>query len=207
MIKLDIKNYPQNQVQEMGYMSQKYITITVLKIFWFNLIMLTVFFIQATGWFYRLDFNLCQLALDLKHIEDAPRPLYPFLGLTVEENRFLELINMERSHKGLPPLILNPDLARLARGKSLDMVNNNYFDHESPVYGKLEDMLKSAGINYRLAAENIGRGNSVVTVHAVMMDSNSHRQAILGRSYRQVGIGVVHIRNGGIIVTEIFLDP
>lgn len=128
-------------------------------------------------------------------------------GPTREESQLLDLINRERSQKGLPLLTLDPTLVRLARQKSQDMVENNYFGHESPTYGKVGDMLKAAGVKYRLAAENIGRGSSVATVHAMMMSSGPHRAAILNRKYSQVGIGVVRTRNGGVMVTEIFVAP
>ncbi|TDA69916.1 MAG: hypothetical protein D9V47_03770 [Clostridia bacterium] len=128
-------------------------------------------------------------------------------GLTREESQLLDLINRERSQKGLPLLTLDPTLVRLARQKSQDMVDNNYFGHESPTYGKVGDMLKAAGVKYRLAAENIGRGSSVATVHAMMMGSGPHRAAILSGKYSQVGVGVVRTRSGGVMVTEIFVAP
>lgn len=136
-----------------------------------------------------------------------PAPSSTASGLTREESQLLDLINRERTRRGLPLLTVNPTLVELARQKSQDMVDNNYFGHESPTYGKVEDMLKAAEVKYRLVAENIGRGNSVATVHAMMMDSGPHRAAILNKNYRQVGVGVVRTRTGGVMVTEIFVAP
>lgn len=128
-------------------------------------------------------------------------------GLTREESQLLDLINQERSQKGLPSLTSDSTLVRLARQKSQDMVDNNYFGHESPTYGKVGDMLKAAGVKYRLAAENIGQGGNVATVHGMMMDSGPHRAAVLNGKYSQVGVGVVRTRSGGVMVTEIFVAP
>lgn len=125
--------------------------------------------------------------------------------LTREEEKLLDLINRERSKKHLPPLKVDAQLTRVARLKSEDMLENGYFGHSSPTYGKLGDMLKEEGIQYRYAAENIGRGGTVENVHGMMMDSSVHRNAILGRRYTLVGLGVVRTSRGGVIVTEIFV--
>lgn len=125
--------------------------------------------------------------------------------LTREEEKLLDLINRERSKKHLPPLKVDAQLTRVARLKSEDMLENGYFGHSSPTYGKLGDMLKEEGIQYRYAAENIGRGGTVENVHGMMMDSSVHRNAILGRKYTLIGLGVVRTSRGGVIVTEIFV--
>jgi len=51
------------------------------------------------------------------------------------------------------------ELQRVAKEKARDMVNNNYFSHTSPVYGSPFEMMKSYGISYKTAGENIA-GNS-----------------------------------------------
>ena len=50
------------------------------------------------------------------------------------------------------------ELQRVARVKSCDMAQKDYFSHHSPKYGSPFDMMKQFGINYRSAGENIASG-------------------------------------------------
>jgi uncharacterized YkwD family protein len=102
------------------------------------------------------------------------------------------LVNEQRAKNGLAPLTLNEKLSDVARTKSQDMHDNNYFDHTSPTYGSPFDMMHSFGINYRAAGENIAMGYA--TPEAVMtgwMNSPGHRANILNASYTQIGVGYV----------------
>ena len=46
----------------------------------------------------------------------------------------------------------------MARYKSQDMHDRGYFAHNSPTYGSPFDMIKSFGLSYRTAGENIAKG-------------------------------------------------
>ncbi|MBQ2931950.1 MAG: hypothetical protein IJE62_03780 [Clostridia bacterium] len=64
--------------------------------------------------------------------------------------------------------------------------------HTSPVYGSPFDMMKSFGISYKTAGENIARGQA--TPQAVVngwMNSAGHRANILNASYNTIGVGYV----------------
>ena len=108
------------------------------------------------------------------------------------EQQVLELVNEQRAAIGLSPLTLSTELSNAARAKSQDMSDNNYFSHTSPSYGSPFDMLKSFGISYSTAGENIAMGYA--TPQAVMnawMNSAGHRANILNSSFTQIGIGYV----------------
>lgn len=108
------------------------------------------------------------------------------------EERVAELVNQQRAANGLKPVTLSAELSKAARAKSQDMHDNRYFAHESPTYGSPFDMLKSFGISYRTAGENIAMGYA--TPEAVMnawMNSTGHRANILNASYTQIGVGYV----------------
>ena len=45
------------------------------------------------------------------------------------------LINAQRTKNGLPALKIDLEVQNVARIKAQDMVNNNYFSHNSPTYG------------------------------------------------------------------------
>ena len=104
-----------------------------------------------------------------------------------------ELVNEYREENGLKPLTISADLSVKARVKSTDMLENNYFNHISPTYGSPFDLMKSLGITYRTAGENIAMGYK--TAEAVVnawMNSPSHRANILSSNYTSMGIGHVN---------------
>jgi len=108
------------------------------------------------------------------------------------ENEVIRLVNEQRAKNGLKSLTANWELSRVARYKSQDMVDNRYFSHTSPTYGTPFQMIKSFGISFRTAGENIAYGQR--TPQAVVnawMNSNGHRANILNASYTQIGVGYV----------------
>lgn len=108
------------------------------------------------------------------------------------EQQVAALVNEQRAANGLAPLTLSTQLSNVARTKSQDMHDNNYFSHTSPTYGSPFDMLKAFGISYRTAGENIAMGQA--TPQAVMtgwMNSAGHRANILNPSFTQIGVGYV----------------
>ena len=87
---------------------------------------------------------------------------------------------------------MNTELSKVARTKSEDMKNKNYFDHNSPTYGSPFDMMKSFGISYTSAGENIAMGQKTPEqVVQAWMDSPGHRANIMNSSFTQIGVGYV----------------
>ena len=130
-----------------------------------------------------------------------PDLIYPGQVLTIPttdssvlsyEKEVVRLVNEIRVQKGLKELTYNWELSRVARYKSQDMKDNRYFSHTSPVYGTPFQMMKSFGITYRSAGENIARGqtSSQAVVNA-WMNSSGHRANILSTSFTQIGVGYV----------------
>ena len=108
------------------------------------------------------------------------------------EVEVIRLVNLERSKRGLRPLEEDWQLSRVARYKSQDMHDNRYFSHTSPVYGTPFQMMKSFGISYRSAGENIAKGQ--LTPQAVVdawMNSSGHRANILNTFFTHIGVGYV----------------
>lgn len=106
------------------------------------------------------------------------------------EKKVVDLVNDIRTQNGLSALTLNTELSAVARTKSEDMRDKHYFDHTSPTYGTPFEMMKSFGISYRTAGENIAMGQQ--TPEAVVnawMNSDGHRANILNSSFTQIGVG------------------
>ncbi len=130
-----------------------------------------------------------------------PNLIYPGDVLTIPttdsavrayEQEVIRLVNAERAKYGLAPLTENWELSRVARWKSQDMKDRGYFSHTSPTYGTPFQMLRTFGLSYRSAGENIAMGYA--TPAAVVngwMNSEGHRANILSASYTQIGVGYV----------------
>ena len=113
------------------------------------------------------------------------------------EQEVIRLVNVERTKQGLKELKYDWELARVARYKSEDMRDNNYFSHNSPVYGSPFDMMKNFGINYKAAGENIAKGQSTPEqVVKAWMNSSGHRANILSTKFTHIGVG--YAKNGHI---------
>ena len=106
------------------------------------------------------------------------------------EQEVVRLVNARRAQNGLKPLAENWELSRVARYKSADMAGKRYFSHESPTYGSPYQMMRSFGISFRSAGENIAYGQRTpAAVVAAWMNSSGHRANILNSSYTQIGVG------------------
>lgn len=113
-------------------------------------------------------------------------------AVTQYEQEVIRLVNEIRVQNGLSALTYNWELSRVARYKSQDMVDNRYFSHTSPTYGTPFQMIRSFGLSYRSAGENIAYGQR--TPQAVVnawMNSSGHRANILSSSFTQIGVGYV----------------
>lgn len=106
------------------------------------------------------------------------------------EQEVVRLVNVERSKQGLSALKYDWELARVARYKSEDMRDRNYFNHNSPTYGTPFDMIKNFGIKYKSAGENIAKGQTTPgQVVKSWMNSSGHRANILSSKFTHIGVG------------------
>ncbi|GAF09888.1 CAP domain-containing protein [Paenibacillus pini] len=101
----------------------------------------------------------------------------------------ITLVNQERSKAGLNALSENTKLSAMALDKAKDMYNNNYFDHNSPTYGSPFDMMKTYGISYSYAGENIAKGQKTpADVMNAWMNSEGHKANILSKNFTTIGV-------------------
>lgn len=122
------------------------------------------------------------------------------------ESEVARLVNVQRANAGLAPLKLNWEMSRVARIKSQDMINKNYFSHISPTYGSPFSMMEDYGIRFSAAGENIAMGQR--TPQEVMnawMNSSGHRANILNPSYNQIGVGLAKTSSGVCYWTQEFI--
>jgi uncharacterized protein YkwD len=110
------------------------------------------------------------------------------------------LVNRERTTRGLKPLALQGQLSAASLGFSALMVREQFFSHVAPDGTDMVDRLSRAGyIRNNLSGwnvgENIGWGTGSYATPAEMvkawMDSPGHRENILNKEFREIGIGVI----------------
>jgi uncharacterized YkwD family protein/spore coat assembly protein SafA len=127
-----------------------------------------------------------------------PNLIYPGQKVTIPiidsvksiENQVIQLTNQQRAKNGLPALKADWELSRVARYKSVDMRDKNYFSHTSPTYGSPFTMMKNFGVSYRTAAENIAAGQRTPQeVVNAWMNSPGHRANILKSDITHIGVG------------------
>lgn len=126
-------------------------------------------------------------------------------GATTEEIELLRLINIQRAQNGLSELKFDAELQKVAKIKAQDLVNNNYFSHNSPTYGSPFEMMKSFGIMYKAAGENIAGNSTLQGAVTAWMNSDGHRANILSNAYNYTGIGVVESPKYGKVMVQMFI--
>lgn len=131
-------------------------------------------------------------------------------NLNSYEQQVLDSINNIRAANGLGPLAASQTLTNIARSRSADMLSRGYFSHYTPEGLNIFNILKSNGISYRNAGENLAHSQpaSAGTPQAfadAWMNSPTHRANILRGEYGQIGIGLAE--NGGRrVVTTVFMN-
>lgn len=123
-----------------------------------------------------------------------------------DEQTILNLVNKARKEAGLNELKTDSEIMRVAEIKAQDMEDNNYFSHTSPTYGSPFDMLKSFGVSYKSAGENIAGHSNATKAFEAWMDSPGHKANILNSSYNYTGIGVVESDRYGKMLVQMFVE-
>jgi len=129
----------------------------------------------------------------------------PTTNLTSDELEVFNLINEQRAKNGLSALKVDLEVQNVARIKAQDMVNNNYFSHNSPTYGSPFDMLKSFKVSYKTAGENIAGNSSNKAAVTAWMNSSGHKANILNSSFNYTGIGIANGSKYGKIYVQMFI--
>jgi uncharacterized protein YkwD len=131
------------------------------------------------------------LAVSARAGADAVTPTQPLTtggaSATPSELAVVRVMNSVRASNGVPPLRIGRALTRAARSHSADMVRRNYFDH-----GAFVRRLRSFGVGARYVGENLASGTLPLPAAEIVhmwIASPPHRQNLLDRGFRRVGVG------------------
>jgi len=127
------------------------------------------------------------------------------VSLTADEKQMLDLVNKERTSRGLAALKANLTLTQVARAHSQDMINRSYFSHTNPDGKSSFDRMKAAGVTYQTAGENLAGAPNAQTAHTNLMNSSGHRANILKPNFTEVGIGIIDGGRYGKMFTQNFI--
>lgn len=108
----------------------------------------------------------------------------------------LQETNEQRLANNTSALTLNYQLSAAAQAKAQDMVNRNYWSHDTPDGSAPWAFIINHGYQYQKAGENLAHGfdNDSETVLG-WMNSPSHRNNLLDESYTEVGFGIANSNN------------
>lgn len=134
----------------------------------------------------------------------------PVAALNELEASLFDYVNAERAANGLAPVEFDPDLLPIARERAAEQVPLVGLSHYDAA-GQLVfvTLLGAAGLEYRLAGENLARlGGDPRTAAAradwALMNSPTHRANILEPSFNRLAIGEATDGAGHIIFAQIF---
>ena len=120
------------------------------------------------------------------------------------EFKMFDLVNKERTKRGLKALQWDPQLVPVARAHSQDMFSKGYFSHYTLEGRDPFDRMKAAGIKYFSAGENLALGPTLSICHEGLMNSPGHRANILNSTYGRVGIGILDGGAYGLMISQEF---
>jgi uncharacterized protein YkwD len=114
--------------------------------------------------------------------------------LKEKERKTFFLHNRARRNHDLRTFCVHPKLQKAARAHSRDMIERDYFSHDTK--GRNEsacERVRRYGYDWRACAENIGGGQGASGEPKSVMerwkDSPDHRGNILNSKFREIGIG------------------
>ena len=132
----------------------------------------------------------------------APRPALAWSAnefSSASESSLIAMQNQARASAGLKPLKLDTDLRTIARWRAKDMIERGYFSHtikgtDRKVFWYMQHQYDYC---FKVAGENIGtvtwegasEDDATAWVFNAFMNSEGHRDNILGKSWDVVAVG------------------
>jgi uncharacterized protein YkwD len=102
--------------------------------------------------------------------------------------------NLERTRRGLKPLVLESKLTESSLKKVDDMLNRQYFEHISPQGVSVADIVREEGYAFEVVAENLALGNFGTDQKLVQawMNSPAHRANVLNPRFTEIGVAAAN---------------
>lgn len=114
------------------------------------------------------------------------------------EGRMRRRINQERDERNIRRVRMPTDLVTIARRHTRRMIRKGDLYHNPNLRGDL------SGQSHSTYGENVGRGNTVGSLHRLFMRSRPHRRNIISGRYDRMGVGAIRA-DGRLWVTVVFV--
>ena len=122
--------------------------------------------------------------------------------------RMIGLINEARTEAGVTTLAPSQLLTEAALAKGTDMIDRDYFAHDTPEGKRPWQWIDRSQYDYVYAGENLAMDFvSAEVVQAALMQSPTHRKNIVNPKYKELGVAVLHGEINGretILLVEFF---
>jgi hypothetical protein len=113
-------------------------------------------------------------------------------ALADKSSDVLDLVNAQRKAAGLKSLSLNEDLNRVAQLRANEIAEN--WSHTRPNGEAWKTAFAEEGVSASYRGENLAKGQySADTVVEAWMDSQGHRDNILNKKFKKMGVASVVI--------------
>jgi uncharacterized protein YkwD len=122
------------------------------------------------------------------------------------ETEMFNMVNEARRTQKIGTLTWDEKLAETGRTYATLMWENNFFGHYSPTGENVADRLDNAGVSYTFAGENLAMAPTVMVAHTGLMNSEGHRENILDKNFKKIGVGCVDNGIYGKIFVQVFTD-
>lgn len=162
-------------------------------------------FLRSKLLFYGVICLLILRVLSIVISTDFPKNIF-FANITT--TTLIRFVNQERLSLGVGPLVENKKLDDAALLKAKDMLEKDYFAHQSPEGITPWYWFLKIGYNYKYAGENLAIGflNSE-DVYRAWFDSISHRKNMVNPNYKEIGTAVLtgdYKGNNTTVIVQLF---
>jgi uncharacterized protein YkwD len=112
-------------------------------------------------------------------------------GTTLDANAAQSMISGYRGNNGLGPVVIDPELMRLASDQAQAMAGKDKLDHDAK--HPFSERIRKSGYDASVAVENIGAGyHTLAEAFSGWRDSPPHRANMLNSGVTQMGIAAVY---------------
>ena len=142
---------------------------------------------------------------ETKKKEKVQEMVVQTVELSQEEQKTLDLVNEYRKQNGLEALKPLARLQQTAKLKAKDLVENEYFSHNSEQLGTPFEMLKANQVEYDIAGENLAGNMTSKKAVESWINSKTHRENILEEKFNYTGVCVIESPVYGKVFVQLFI--
>jgi uncharacterized protein YkwD len=122
------------------------------------------------------------------------------------ENAIAAMINNVRVDNGVNAVAADGLLNEVASIRSNDLMSRNYFSHYTPEGTNVFDTMRSSGVDFRYAGENLAQSapasaGSVEGFMNAWINSPTHMANILRGEYTKIGVSMVEVDSRRVVTT------